>query len=209
MGEGFVRSQQGLTKQRAIAENAKRRHLTSSAGIASKQHHVEVDKYSIVPNSHVAATLITKQQIAELLASKHGQITSPHELKTQAKVVGQSQITREQIAQLLGAKQHLDVKSSTPNREAQITKEQVTQLLKSSNLLPTAQARKRDSQLTEEELRYQQSQRFHSNTFEQDTNQILGVKPGADDILKTVGAMQLTGKLSKSNIFSFSKDFNL
>jgi len=54
--------------------------------------------------------------------------------------------------------------------------------------------------LSEEEERWMQSQRFHSNNFEQDTNQILGIKPGADDILKTVGAMQLTGKLSKCKI---------
>ena len=97
-----------------------------------------------------------------------------------------------QIAQLLGDKQH-HPETKPPT---QISREQVAQLLKSNNLLSAEQARKRDS-LEAEELRYLQSQRFHSNTFEQDTNQILGVKPGADDILKTVGAMQLTGKLSK------------
>ena len=103
MGEGFVRPQHELTKQKMIAENAKRRHITTNTNTRHQQqqhHHAEVDKYSVVPNSHRAATTttITKQQVAELLASKHGQITSPLEpQKTQLKKNGQAQITREQV----------------------------------------------------------------------------------------------------------------
>ena len=94
MGEGFVRPQHDLTKQRVIAENAKRRHLTDNT---KHQHHAELDKHSVVPNSHPAATTITKQQVAELLASKHDQIKSPLAHKTQTKNDGQGQITREQV----------------------------------------------------------------------------------------------------------------
>ena len=98
MGEGFVRPQQELTKQQMIAENAKRRHITTRH--QQQHHHSKVDKHSVVPNSHQAATIstITKEQVAELLASKHAQITSPLEpQKTQLKKNGQAQITREQV----------------------------------------------------------------------------------------------------------------
>ena len=94
MGEGFVRPQQELTKQQMIAENAKRRHITTRHQ-QQQHHHSKVDKHSVVPNSHQA---ITKEQVAELLASKHAQITSPLEpQKTQLKKNGQAQITREQV----------------------------------------------------------------------------------------------------------------
>ena len=99
MGEGFVRPQQELTKQQMIAENAKRRHITTRHQ-QQQHHHSKVDKHSVVPNSHQAATTstITKEQVAELLASKHAQITSPLEpQKTQLKKNGQAQITREEV----------------------------------------------------------------------------------------------------------------
>lgn len=186
MGGGFLNHQDGLAKQKMISENARRRHLDMSGKARHYHYHQHgLAKHSFVPKSHET---ITKQQIAELLASKHGQISI-----ASAKTSKDRTITREQVAQLLtssAGEKHVD--QGVPI----ITKKQLAQLLKSNKLAPV-NARKRDSQLTEEELRYQQSQRFHSNTFEQDSNQILGVKPGADDILKTVGAMQLTGKLSK------------